>query len=210
MIVLCSADNNVRRQWKKAFGGNVQLCEVASMGELSSVLDEESSITLLHTSLPGLDGTDGIFRIKKSYPDSKLMVFADNPSDEEGVELLLHGAIYGYTEAEIPAGLLPKAIEAVQSGEIWVGRKLMQKLLLQLHENSLKKAVAEEKELDLSALTRREREIAQLVSKGASNKRIAIQLDVTERTVKAHLSSVFRKTGMRDRLQLALLVSGSK
>lgn len=210
MIVLCSADNKVRLHWKGAFGSNVQLCEVASLSELSGVLAEESAITLLHASLPELGGAKGIFSIKRDFPDSKLMVFADNPSDEEGVELLLHGAIYGYSESGIPAGLLPKAIEAVQSGEIWVGRKLMQKLLLQLHENSLEKNASDEKELDLSILTQREREIANLVSKGASNKRIAIQLDVTERTVKAHLSSVFRKTGMRDRLQLALLVSGNK
>ena len=56
-------------------------------------------------------------------------------------------------------------------------------------------------------LTPREIEIARLIGQGASNKRIARQLAITERTVKAHLTTIFRKTGVDDRVTLALLVS---
>ncbi|MES9812798.1 MAG: helix-turn-helix transcriptional regulator [Candidatus Thiodiazotropha sp.] len=62
-------------------------------------------------------------------------------------------------------------------------------------------------ESTLSKLTDREREIAQLVGSGDSNKVIAKKLDITERTVKAHLSSIFRKTSTKDRLQLGLLIN---
>ena len=62
--------------------------------------------------------------------------------------------------------------------------------------------------VDLDALTAREREIALQVGVGCSNKVIAQRLGITERTVKAHLGSVFGKLGVKDRLQLALLVAG--
>ena len=59
----------------------------------------------------------------------------------------------------------------------------------------------------LAALTLREREIAELIGNGESNKQIARQLLITERTVKAHLTGIFRKLGIVDRLSLALRVS---
>ena len=58
-----------------------------------------------------------------------------------------------------------------------------------------------------AVLTPREIEIARLIGQGASNKRIARQLSITERTVKAHLTMIFRKTGVDDRVKLALMVS---
>jgi two-component system NarL family response regulator len=58
----------------------------------------------------------------------------------------------------------------------------------------------------LAYLTRREREIAELIGNGECNKQIARQLTITERTVKAHLTEIFRKLGIADRLKLALLV----
>jgi len=62
-------------------------------------------------------------------------------------------------------------------------------------------------EEDFQKLTRREREVAHLVSNGANNKTIARQLLITDRTVKAHLTSIFDKLNIPDRLQLALRVS---
>jgi two-component system NarL family response regulator len=72
-------------------------------------------------------------------------------------------------------------------------------------KNKIKQAVGEL----LANLTRREYEIATLVGNGESNKQIARRLDITERTVKAHLTEVFRKLDVGDRLKLALIVKGS-
>ncbi len=63
-------------------------------------------------------------------------------------------------------------------------------------------------EVDLSILTEREKEVTQAVITGASNKEIARQLDITERTVKAHLSAIFQKLDVRDRMHLMLVVRG--
>ena len=58
------------------------------------------------------------------------------------------------------------------------------------------------------SLTEREREVAIAVAQGASNKEIARQLDITERTIKAHVGAILEKLGVRDRLQLSLIVNG--
>ncbi|MBT3045713.1 MAG: response regulator transcription factor [gamma proteobacterium symbiont of Ctena orbiculata] len=96
-------------------------------------------------------------------------------------------------------------------GEVWVGRSLLFKLMNRL--SSMASPQAEERGMQggsadsLAKLTEREREIAQHVGAGDSNKVIARKLDITERTVKAHLSSIFRKTNTKDRLQLGLLIN---
>jgi DNA-binding NarL/FixJ family response regulator len=89
----------------------------------------------------------------------------------------------------------------VAAGQVWVGAPIMDRLIqrIQPTENDAKTALLEK-------LTDREREIAELIGQGLGNKMIARQLDISERTVKAHLSAIFQKTGVKDRLQLALRI----
>jgi DNA-binding CsgD family transcriptional regulator len=82
----------------------------------------------------------------------------------------------------------------------------MQRLILDSYAKAKEKAVSES-EQKLAGLTNREREIAQLIAQGQSNLEIAANLDITERTVKAHLSSIYEKTKTGSRLNLALLVN---
>ena len=72
--------------------------------------------------------------------------------------------------------------------------------------NRSKDKTAADSEKKLENLTTREKEIANLIAQGQSNLEIAANLEIAERTVKAHVSSIFQKLGLRDRLQLALLV----
>lgn len=60
----------------------------------------------------------------------------------------------------------------------------------------------------LDVLSQRERQVAEAASRGSTNKEIARTMGITERTVKAHLSAVFEKLDVRDRMQLSLLVNG--
>jgi DNA-binding NarL/FixJ family response regulator len=101
-------------------------------------------------------------------------------------------------------------VTAVQRGELWIRRTLSWHLLNELvtitqEKTKIKQAVGEL----LANLTQREYEIATLVGNGETNKQIARRLDITERTVKAHLTEVFRKLDIADRLKLALIVKGS-
>jgi DNA-binding NarL/FixJ family response regulator len=100
-------------------------------------------------------------------------------------------------------------VETVQKGEIWVRRDLVPHLLEELtnRTNRRAKAAPAPPNRRLARLTPREREIVYLVGGGHSNKEIANELNVGERTVKAHMTAIFRKVGVSDRLRLALFVA---
>ena len=96
----------------------------------------------------------------------------------------------------------------MQKGEIWAGRTLVARLIEELGAR-VRTHPRTDSSARVGGLTTREREIAGLVSGGASNKEIAARLGVTERTVKAHLTAIFRKIGVTDRLRLALYLNGA-
>jgi DNA-binding NarL/FixJ family response regulator len=87
-----------------------------------------------------------------------------------------------------------------------LGQKVMQRLIMESHLTAEKKADPDSERL-LGALTPREREIAELVARGQANLEIAADLDITERTVKAHLTAIYEKTHTGSRLNLALLIN---
>ena len=104
--------------------------------------------------------------------------------------------------------MLSEAKAVVTHGGIWLGRDLLQRLIT-VSTNivaSQPERVAEK----LALLTQREQQVALEAAKGLSNKEIARALNITERTVKAHLSSTFERLGIRDRLQLALILNDKK
>jgi DNA-binding NarL/FixJ family response regulator len=96
--------------------------------------------------------------------------------------------------------------QVIEAGQVWIGKNLMQRLL---HGTSRLAGNQENGAPDWGQeLTEREREVALLAANGASNQTIATDCKITERTVKAHLSAVFAKLNITDRLQLALRVHG--
>jgi two-component system nitrate/nitrite response regulator NarL len=96
----------------------------------------------------------------------------------------------------------------VLSNEVWVDRQFVNRLLNEIQDITQSRQ-KEAKQLDkgIDLMTPRESEIAELIATGASNRRIAENLSISERTVKAHLGVIFRKIGISDRLQLALYMN---
>ncbi|MEE8190413.1 MAG: response regulator transcription factor [Candidatus Scalindua sediminis] len=94
-----------------------------------------------------------------------------------------------------------KAIKGVISGELWFERKKLQNIVLSMNSNSAKKE---------SLLTKTEIEIVKMISQGYSNKEIMKKLNGTERSVKSHLNRIYKKTGVSDRLQLAMFAIKKK
>lgn len=133
-----------------------------------------------------------------------LNVLSYVPTSREAFQALDAGA-RGYAHALSPPELL-RQVELVTSHQgIWVPPDLMARVV-----GGTFRALGGEASLDegaLCVLTERERAVALAVARGESNKEVARRLDITERTVKAHLGAVFRKLGVRDRLQLILRLS---
>lgn len=133
----------------------------------------------------------------------KVIVLTRQSNLDELRDALIHGA-RGYLDALSSIQILQQAETAVINGAMWLPTALISNLvgiIATAVENQTQPA-------DLSILTERERAVTELVIRGESNKTVANQLKITDRTVKAHLASVFKKLDVQDRMQLMLKVRG--
>lgn len=197
-------------RWKRGVLGSTQIFCVESFGLLRDDLVRiKPQILMLDHDLPGLDSPMGIADLKKLSPETKIVILSRALSDETEWELFKAG-VRGCCKKDIEPKQLDSVIVAIQQGELWIRRTLTCRLLDELGIIALEKNQIKQAASDLLAnLTRREHEIATLVGNGESNKQIAQRLAITERTVKAHLTEIFRKLDVADRLKLALIVTGS-
>jgi DNA-binding NarL/FixJ family response regulator len=206
LVVVASSVAGLRKRCRHALQQTYAVHEVSDRGELErSMVNRRPAAVLLDLSLPSLGGPGGVVAVQKLRATTKIIVLTSAPDEREGIAVLKAGA-RGYCHREIDAPLLEKATDVVLKGEIWVGRKLIPHLLEELTVlTEMRRREAPGNSDDrLERVTPRERQIVELLSAGASNKEIAKQLNVTERTVKAHLTAIFRKLGLSGRLQLAL------
>lgn len=155
---------------------------------------------LLHLESCGSQLQSYLKMLHREHKSVKTVMLSDVPNFKIGRELLALD-IYGYGNINMSASSLKQLVDIVLAGNIWLYPEFIQKLVtlsnLQDNEDS-----SDDDLLDM--LSQREREVALLAAKGLSNREISEQIDTTERTVKAHLSSIFQKLGIKDRLSLAL------
>lgn len=132
----------------------------------------------------------------------QVVVASTHPGDPEGQRALVAGA-QGYVHAYMPVQGLDRVLRHVMAGEIWVGKSMLSRMLSQIGQ-----AAPELTQDWAHGLTARERDVARYVALGHTNQSIADSLGITERTVRAHISAIFEKLGVTDRLMLALRVHG--
>ena len=138
-----------------------------------------------------------------------LVLLCDLPDEPLILAALERGAA-GCCNSRAAPEVLRQVALVVANGGLWVGQSLLRQLV-GATARRLGQRPAEAKNDDWrQALSEREAEVAGLVAGGASNKEVASQLAITERTVKAHLSAIFEKLEVRDRLQLSLRINGLK
>ncbi len=135
---------------------------------------------------------------------ARVIALSARPQDEEAFALLSEGA-RGYCHAEAVPEQLQEVAAVVNSGGYWMPPGLVQRLLNAAAQRSV--ATPQPSVDNFDQLTQREYSVAVNVGKGLNNKEIAEALDITERTVKAHLTAIFEKLDLRDRVQLALVVN---
>ncbi|MGB5260318.1 MAG: response regulator transcription factor [Gammaproteobacteria bacterium] len=148
--------------------------------------------------------------ILTTHPGIRLIV-VENDSDEVLDQYILFKAgVHGFCKHDISAALLEKAVQLVLEGEYWIQRKLITQVISEIARdvNTIVSRPDGPDDTLISSLTPRELQVARMVHLGGNNKMIARELDISERTVKAHLSAIFRKLDIENRLHLALLFSG--
>lgn len=135
------------------------------------------------------------------------VVLSDEPDEATVIAAIERGAA-GCCNSRAAPEVLQQVALVVANGGLWVGQSLLQRLVGGSARALARRPDAAPDPAWMTPLSEREIQVARLVAGGASNKEIANQLAISERTVKAHLTSIFEKLGVRDRLQLSLKVNG--
>lgn len=189
----------LRERWKQAFPRARAAVEVKEIGEATS--GPRGIVWLDMAALaPAERAAEVSAAAAFGWP---VVVMAATPGESEAFQLLNQGAV-GYCHVKAAPEQLREVALVVEHGGFWMPPELMQRFLA-LSTRVVPTEVPLEPELN--ELTSRELMVAEQVAHGASNREIAEALDITERTVKAHLSAIFEKLGVRDRVQLALAMN---
>ncbi|MGB0957687.1 MAG: LuxR C-terminal-related transcriptional regulator [Litorivicinus sp.] len=203
-VVGCTQDSRLNSKWTQALQPVTDVFATRDIAALEAYLQATTPDLILFHMDGDQHRIDEAVSLIIAHENVQVLVLDDLPADENGIVLLKAG-VRGYANAQTEARLLQTAVQAIARGEVWVSRRLMRLLVEDLVDRNGYNAGDNSR---LESLTDREREVAEVVAEGASNKVVASRLNVTERTVKAHLTAAFQKTGTRDRLELALLVKG--
>ncbi|MBP2655592.1 MAG: degU [Firmicutes bacterium] len=163
-------------------------------------------IALIDINMPKLNGLEVTKRIHAIQPTVKVIVLTIHDDASYVVEVVKAGAS-GYLLKDIDPSMLIKAIRTVYAGESFIYPTLAKRLFGEIHrmddERKQKQASILQRGRN-ERLTMRELEVLQLISKGLSNQEIANQLFLSEKTVKNHLTNIFRKIDVADRTQAVL------
>ncbi len=156
-----------------------------------------------------LDEDAGLLKIFANK-STRFLVMGSNWPEQKQIDVLVHGAAGYCEEADAPQAL-KRAVDAILKGDIWIRRALVPKVIGVLtghlhgaRNQSLTPEMRDKLVKMAASLSERELEVANLIRLGENNRNIAAIMNISERTVKAHLSSIFRKFDVDDRLRLAV------
>jgi NarL family two-component system response regulator LiaR len=154
----------------------------------------EPDVVLMDLVMPRLDGVEAMRELRRRVPGARVIVLTSFLEDDRLLPAIRAGAA-GYLLKNVQPQELARAIRLADEGEALLDPAVAARLV-----NAVSDGQADERE----PLTPREREVLDLIARGLSNKRIALELGVAEKTVKTHVSHVLAKLGVADRTQAAL------
>ena len=165
---------------------------------LRLVARHNPDVLLVDLAMGDMTGLDVLRALAAAQSPVRSILLTASANNQQMVEALMLGA-RGLVLKESATELLYKCIRCVHNNEYWFGRDRFSDVLA-----ALRRTTAPAETPPAATLTRRELQVVSAIVAGASNRDVATQLGVTEQTVKNHLSSIFDKVGVSNRLELAL------
>jgi len=167
---------------------------------LRLVRDMLPNIVLLDLNMPG-GGVDLVAQLSRTHPDTKVVMLTVSEEEEHVTEALNHGG-RGYILKGVGGIELMTTLVNIHEGESFVTPKLAAMLIKQINQRSKKT-----KQIDgIASLNVREEDILGRVAEGWTNKEIARQLNLSEKTIKHYMTSIMQKLHVRNRLQAAAML----
>jgi two-component system, NarL family, response regulator LiaR len=198
--VLIADDHAVVRQGLRAFldvQEDIEVVGEASDGEEAVRLAERlgPDVVVMDLVMPRVDGIEAIRRLQASGSGTKVIVLTSFADDQKVFAAIRAGAA-GYLLKDVQPRELADAIRTVMRGEALLNPAVAAKLMQEFAQ--------EARPAPSQTLTEREMDVLRLIARGRSNKEIALDLGVAEKTVKTHVSSILGKLQLADRTQAAL------
>ena len=191
MIIICTRDAALVETCRQLAGGREKTGRLAEVGQLPQLNAKADDLLIIDLKT---------FKVA-DLPELRCpaVALAEVPDYKQAMRLQRRG-VRGYGNRHMLLANLKQAVAAVRAGQVWMPPAIITQMI-----SSISPAEPESGQpLPLEELSKREREVADLVAQGLSNQEIADKLFISVRTVKAHLTSIFSKTGCRDRLELAV------
>jgi DNA-binding NarL/FixJ family response regulator len=158
----------------------------------------EPDVILMDLVMPGLDGIGAMRQLRVRSPGSRVIVLTSFLEDERVLPAIQAGAA-GYLLKNVAPAELARAIRSAHAGEAIIDPTAAARLVHAIADDARPRIEEPER------LTRRERDVLELIARGQSNKRIALELGISEKTVKTHVGHLLAKLGVTDRTQAALM-----
>jgi DNA-binding NarL/FixJ family response regulator len=177
---------------------DLKLSEAGSLEELSTILGRgEVDLVLLDLAMPGVQGFSGLIYLRSVNPEIPVVVVSANESPAIIRRCMGFGAS-GYIPKSLPIASIREAIAAVLRGELWIPPGADE-----YSDDDTDMAALSER---LSTLTPQQVRVLMMLGEGLLNKQIAYQLNVSEATVKAHVSAILQKLHVESRTQAVIAV----
>jgi two-component system, NarL family, response regulator LiaR len=201
--VLLVDDHAVVREGLRAFlelQDGLEVVGEAGDGEeaVAEATRLEPDVILMDLVMPKLDGVGAMRRLRELVPTARVVVLTSFLEDDRLLPAIQAGAA-GYLLKNTEPAELARAVRAAQAGDAIIDPTVAAHLVSALAND--RKTARDPGD----QLTRREREVLELIVRGRSNKRIALELGISEKTVKTHVGHVLAKLGVTDRTQAAVL-----
>lgn len=202
-VLICD-DHAIVRQGLQTFlelQDDIEIVGQASDGEeaVGKAAVTRPDVILMDLVMPRLDGIEAIRRIREADSCARIIVLTSFADDDKVFPAIKAGAT-GYLMKDVAPQELARAIRMARDGESILHPDVARKLMSEVRgETPVTEGAAE-----LARLTEREREVLARIAHGRSNKEIAQDLTLSEKTVKTHVSNILSKLGLADRTQAAL------
>ncbi|EHA1126767.1 DNA-binding response regulator [Vibrio navarrensis] len=172
------------------------LLEADSLEALLNLLarEEEPDLLLLDLKMPGANGMSGLIQLRAEYPDLPIVVVSASEEPSVVTQVKSHGA-FGFIPKSSDMRTLIAALNQVLNGDPYFPEGL-------IINNAACNDLAEK----IAALTPQQYKVLGMLSDGLLNKQIAYELNVSEATIKAHMTAIFRKLDVKNRTQAVILL----
>lgn len=192
--------NALRQALSSAFE-RTQWFDADSADALQSVLDSQSvsyDLVLLDLQMPGSHGYSTLIHLRSHYPELPVIVISAH-EDINTISRAIHYGGSGFIPKSASMETLKEALTAVLCGDLWLPKGAD---IIPIEDDCTDKMASK-----LSDLTPQQYKVLQMFAEGLLNKQIAYDLGVSEATIKAHATAIFRKLGVRNRTQAVIALS---